>query len=153
MFKTRIFFSVDKETDWKCLSESASSDLSVVFQLKASPQSHREHTSNPPSIHPSIRPSSITPPAVLTAGDRGQSPPRQAGGGGMGGGPDWQLQRWRERGGKEEFALSCQTPRWMEAYMPMVRVEYTCSFLLEGRKEKTERCWFFCCVSSTSCWD
>lgn len=33
-------------------------------------------------------------------------------------------------GRKEEFALSCQTPCSIEAYMVMGRVEYTCSLLL-----------------------
>lgn len=33
-------------------------------------------------------------------------------------------------GRKEEFALSCQTPCWIEAYTTMGRVEYTCSLLL-----------------------
>lgn len=36
---------------------------------------------------------------------------------------------------------SCLTPCWIAAYMMMVRVEYTCSFLLEGREKRR---WFFC---------
>lgn len=62
---------------WKCLWERCRSDsLSCRASI-------------PPSIHP---------PAVLTAVDRGQSPSRQAGIRAVGGGPDWQPQRWRERG-------------------------------------------------------
>lgn len=100
-----------------------------------------------PAVHPSLHPSILL--QSWQQSTEGNLPPGRPA-----------LERWvgvlidsRSVGGKEEFALSCQTSRWIEAYMMMLRVEYTCSFLLGGRGEKTERCCFFCCVSSTSCWD
>lgn len=72
------------------------------------------------SIHPSIHPF-----AVLKAGNRGQSPLRQSG---------------RQCSGWVSWltgtVLSCQTPCWIGAYTTMVRVEYTCSFLLKEKKRK-----------------
>lgn len=83
-----------------------------------------------PAVHPSLHPSILL--QSWQQSTEGNLPPGRPA-----------LERWvgvlidsRSVGGKEEFALSCQTSRWIEAYMMMLRVEYTCSFLLGGRGEK-----------------
>lgn len=101
---------------WKCLWECWSDSLSC-------------HAAIPPSIHPSI---------LLQSWQQkteGNLPPGRPA-----------VERWvrvlidsRSVGGKEEFALSCQTPRWIEAFMTMLRIEYTCSFLLGGRGKENRK--------------
>lgn len=108
IFWEAFFGCISPATDLKCLRESSRSDsLSChvsAESLTSAPQ-RKKH------LHPSIHPS-ITPPAVLTAGDRGQSPPRQAGGRAGGWRGSQAAEEWVgvlidscSVGGKEEFCL------------------------------------------------
>ncbi len=130
-------------TEWKCLSESLPGlvHCPAMFELKASPQSQRKNTSNTPSIHhSSCSPDSRQQRAIS---------PQADGNGGVGGGPDWQPQCWWERGVCLELPDALLNRSLRDDGKSWVHMQ-----LFVGRKgKKTERCWFFCCVSSTSCWD
>lgn len=102
-FKSNVCLLVKDFTFWKesiwFLSGRVFQVLFIVmpcfsWKLSSIPEEKYLHSLIHSPIHQCIHP--CIPPAVLTASDRGQCvPSRQAG---AGGGPDWQLQRWRERG-------------------------------------------------------